>query len=230
MSAAKKSKRSKKAVKFEMSKAALVGWCFGLLMAFFWMFLLGVFVGKGITPANINLSEIKKKMIAEGVWPGSGKSSQQEEFARSANTKKKIPLDDLEFYEKLAKKKKARLREPRPAEMPPEKKSTTAVDSSPPPAAATEQSTTVSKEQQTSKGTYTVQLASFKNLDSAKKFVIQLKDMQPAAAIRTVNLPDTGRWHRVQVGQLSSRAEAAALADRLAEKYNLQAFVISLDG
>jgi hypothetical protein len=72
MSAAKKSKRSKKTVKFEMSRTALVGWCFGLLLAFFWMFLLGLFVGKGITPANINFTEKKKKMIAQGIWPGSG--------------------------------------------------------------------------------------------------------------------------------------------------------------
>jgi cell division septation protein DedD len=112
--------------------------------------------------------------------------------------------------------------------MPPEKKSSTVTDSSPPPAAATEQSTRVSKEEKTSESTYAVQLASFKDLDSAKKFVVQLKDMKPAPTIRTVNLPDTGRWHRVQVGQLSSRTEAAALADRLAAKYKLQAFVVSL--
>jgi len=230
MSAAKKSKRSKKAIKFEMSKPALVGWCFGLLLAFFWMFLLGVFVGKGITPANINFTEIKKKMIAEGVWPGSGTSAKQEEAARTTNTKKKIPLDDLEFYEKLAKKKKARLQEPAPVEKPPKKKSTTVVVSSSPPAAAMKPSTKVSTQQKKSTGTYTVQLASFKDLDSAKKFVVQFKDLKPAPTIRTVNLPDTGRWHRVQIGQLSSRAEAAALADSLAEKYKLQAFVVTLDG
>jgi hypothetical protein len=228
MSAAKKSKRSKKTVKFEMSRTALVGWCFGLLLAFFWMFLLGLFVGKGITPANINFTEIKKKMIAQGIWPGSGKSVQEEQVSRAINTKKKIPLEDLEFYEKLAKKKKARLQEATPAEIPPKKESSRVVESPSPPAAATRQHPKVSEQQKTTKGTYTVQLASFKDLDSAKKFVVQLKDLKPTPTIRAVNLPDSGRWHRVQVGQLSSRAEAAALADRLAKKYKLQAFVVSL--
>jgi hypothetical protein len=34
----------------------------------------------------------------------------------------------------------------------------------------------------------------------------------------------------VQVGQLSSRDEASALADRLAKEYQLKALVMSLDG
>ncbi len=225
MSAARKSKRTKKAIKFEMSRLALVGWCSGLLLALLWMFLLGVFVGKGITPANINFAEIKKRMIAEGVWPGSGKAVQQEGVPPTTNTKKKIPLKDLEFYEKLAKKKKARLHEPTAAKMPPKKKSTSAAGSQPVP--ATQQG---AKEQKASKGRYTVQLASFKDLNSAKKFVARFKDLVPNPTIRTVDLPGKGRWYRVQVGELASREEATALADRLAKKYRLQAFVISLGG
>jgi hypothetical protein len=71
MSAARKRKKTKKPVRFEVSRLTLTGWCFGLFLALFWMFLLGLFVGKGITPANINFTEIKKRMMAEGIWPGS---------------------------------------------------------------------------------------------------------------------------------------------------------------
>ncbi|MCG6917175.1 MAG: SPOR domain-containing protein [Deltaproteobacteria bacterium] len=219
-----------------MSRLALAGWCFAILVALLWMFVLGVFVGKGITPANINLAEIKKRMVDEGVWPGSSKSVQQEESARTTNTKRKIPLDDLEFYEKLAQKKKARLQESTPEKI--AVKNEPAAAEAPPKAVAPkaqsksvpQQTAEVPKKEKPSEGNFTVQLASFKDQNSANKFAAQFKDLQPKPTVRTVDLPGKGRWYRVQVGQLSSRDEASALADRLANKYQLKAFVISLDG
>ena len=229
MSAAKKrKKKAKKQIRFELTRLALVGWCFGLLLALLWMFALGIFVGKGITPANINFAEIKKRMIAEGVWPGSGKTDQQETSTRTTNTKRKIPLKDLEFYEKLAKKKQARLQEPVIAKTPPKEKPPTKVAAkSPPPPQQPKKS---SEQQKPSTGRFAVQLASFKELDRAKKFAARFKDLKPKATIREVNLSGTGRWYRVQVGELASREEAANLANRLAKKYKLQAFVIGLEG
>jgi cell division septation protein DedD len=199
------------------------------------MFVLGVFVGKGITPANINLAEIKKKMIDQGVWPGSSKAIEQEKSARTTNTKRKIPLKDLEFYEKLAQKKKASLQESTPEKT--TVKDEPAAQAQPKPAAAQAQSKSasqktaeVAKEKKPSKGSFTVQLASFKDQNNAEKFAARFKDLQPRPTVRTVNLPGKGRWYRVQVGQLTSRDEASALAERLAKKYQLKAFVISLEG
>jgi len=237
MSSGRRSKSQKKLIRFDLSRLALAGWCFALLVALLWMFVLGVLVGKGITPANINLADIKKKMIDQGVWPGSGKAVQEEESPRTTNTKKKIPLNDLEFYEKLAQKKRERLEESTPektavksepappAEAQPEPATTAKAQ---PPSAA--QSTKASEEKKPPKGSFTVQLASFKDQNSAKKFAARFQDLKPKVTVRTVDLPGKGRWYRVQVGELANRDEAAALADRLAQKYQLKAFVISLDG
>lgn len=236
MSPPRKGKSQKKVLRFELSKLALAGWSFALLVALLWMFVLGVFVGKGITPANINLAEIKKRMVDEGVWPGASKSVQQEGSARTTNTKRKIPLEDLEFYEKLAQKKKARLQESTPKKIT-AKDEPAAAGAQPKAVApqtqaksAPQQTAEVLKKEKPSKGNFTVQLASFKDQNSAKKFAARFKDLQPKPTVRTVDLPGKGRWYRVQVGQLSSRDEASALADRLANKYQLKAFVISLDG
>ena len=238
MSTGRKSRDRKKVFRFELSRLALAGWCFALLVALLWMFVLGVFVGKGITPANINLAEIKKRMIDQGVWPGSGKTVQEEGSSRTTNTKIKIPLKDLEFYEKLAQKKRERLEESTPEIITPKDQPDAVAEAQPKPPAppvaqpkATAQPTTeVSKEVKPPKGSFTVQLASFKDQNSAKKFAARFQDLKPKATVRTVDLPGKGRWYRVQVGQLSSRDEATALADRLAKKYQLKAFVISLDG
>jgi len=228
MSAARKRKKTKKSVRFEVSRLALTGWCFGLFLALFWMFLLGLFVGKGITPANINFTEIKKRMMAEGIWPGSSEMGRQESPPPTTTTKKKIPLKDLEFYEKLAKKKEAQIQKPVAAKTPPKEKPPTTVAAKPPPPAKQQKKS--SEQQKPSSDRFTVQLASFKDLTSAKKFAARFRGLKHKATIREVELSGKGRWYRVQVGKLASREEAAALANDLAQKYQLHAFVIGLEG
>jgi len=228
MSAARKRKKTKKSVRFEVSRLALTGWCFGLFLALFWMFLLGLFVGKGITPANINFTEIKKRMMAEGIWPGSSEMGRQESPPPTTTTKKKIPLKDLEFYEKLAKKKEAQIQKPVAAKTPPKEKPPTTVAAKPPPPAKQQKKS--SEQQKPSTDRFTVQLASFKDLTSAKKFAARFRGLKHKATIREVELSGKGRWYRVQVGKLASREEAAALANDLAQKYQLHAFVIGLEG
>ncbi|MDH3896753.1 MAG: hypothetical protein OEV18_05085, partial [Deltaproteobacteria bacterium] len=176
MSAARKRKKTKKPVRFEVSRLALTGWCFGLFLALFWMFLLGLFVGKGITPANINFTEIKKRMMAEGIWPGSSEMGRQESPPPSTTTKKKIPLKDLEFYEKLAKKKEAQLQKPAVAKTPPKEKPPTTVAAKPPPPAKQQEKS--AEQQKPSTDRFTVQLASFKDLTSAKKFSARLRGLK----------------------------------------------------
>jgi hypothetical protein len=228
MSAARKRKKTKKSVRFEVSRLALTGWCFGLLLALLWMFFLGLFVGKGITPANINFTEIKKRMMAEGIWPGSGETGRRQTPPPSTTTKRKIPLKDLEFYEKLAKKKEAQLQKPAVAKIPPKKKPPTTVAAKPPPPAPQQNKSSAQQEPSTAR--FTVQLASFKDLTSAKKFAVLFRGLKHKATIREVELSGRGRWYRVQVGKLASREEATALANRLAKKYQLHAFVIGLEG
>jgi len=228
MSAARKRKKTKKSVRFEVSRLALTGWCFGLFLALFWMFLLGLFVGKGITPANINFTEIKKRMMAEGIWPGSSEMGRQESPPPSTTTKRKIPLKDLEFYEKLARKKEAQLQKPAVAKIPPKEKPPTTVAAKPPPPAKQQKKSSVQQKPSTDR--FTVQLASFKDLTSAKKFAARFRGLKHKATIREVELSGKGRWYRVQVGKLGSREEATALANDLAQKYQLNAFVIGLEG
>lgn len=210
-----------------MSRLAILGWCFGLLVALLWMFLLGLFVGKGINPASINFAEIKKRMIDQGVWPGTGKTHQREETSPDKQTRNHIPLEDLEFYDKLAKKK-AKFQEQNKGGTPPQKETVAGV--SPPPAVPPQQAATSQKQQRPVTGQFTVQLASFRDLQSAKRFAARFKDMKPGAIVRQIDLTGKGRWYRVQVGELRTRDEATAMAQRFKKKYSLQAFVVALDG
>ena len=235
MGAEKNRRSTKKSFRLELSKMAVVGWGVGLLLALFWMFLLGLWVGKGLTPANINLTEIKRRMVAEGLWPGSGKPAPEpEKPAAPGAAEDKIPIKDLEFYEALAKKKQARLTAP-PREKVPEQKTVTtppapASTVPAPPAPPPPQPEKVSTGPEiSSSARYTVQLASFKDEASAEKFAASLKHVKSRVTVHAVDLPGKGHWYRVQAGKSLGRQEADALAARLLREHQVKAFVVRAD-
>ena len=210
-----------------MTGLALGAWSFGLLLALGWMFLLGLFVGKGITPSNINFAKIRKRMVTEGVWPGSGETTQSKKPEQKMKTQKEIPLKDLLFYRELDNKKKAKLLSPTPENTSPKKRAVSKVSVR--PASPAQPQGSAAERRTPSSVRFTVQVASFKELVSAKKFASGLTRLNSKTSIRHVDLPGRGRWYRVQVGDLSSRDEATALAERLTKKYHLQAIVMRLD-
>ena len=189
MSTTKKRKRSRKPVRFQMSRLAILGWCSALLVALLWMFLLGLFVGKGINPASINFAEIKKRMIDQGVWPGTGKTQQREATSQDKKTRNHIPLEDLEFYEELAKKK-AKFQKQNKEGTPSQKGAVPKV--SPPSASPPQQAAPSQKQQRRATGKFTVQLASFRDLQSAKRFAARFKDLKPRATVRQADLTGSG--------------------------------------
>jgi DedD protein len=232
MSAEKNRRSTKKSFRLELSKMAVVGWGVGLLLALFWMFLLGLLVGKGLTPANINLAEIRRRMVVEGLWPGSGKPALEPEKPGAAEDK--IPIKDLEFYEALAKKKQARLSTPPPEKVPEQKTvttppapvSTVPAPAAPPPPQPEKVST---GPEISSSARYTVQVASFKDEASAEKFAASLKHVKLRVTVHAVDLPGKGRWYRVQASGPLGRQEADALAARLLREHQVKAFVVRAD-
>jgi cell division septation protein DedD len=236
MSAEKNRKSGRKTFRLELGRTAAVAWGIGLLLAFLWMFLLGLFLGKGLTPADFNLAEIKKRMVAERIWPGSGKRAVGTEKPPAAIAgEKKIPVEDLGFYEALAKKKQVRLMPPAREKVPnqktvttPRAPSSTASTVPPPPASAptaAEPKKPSSAPGTSTPGRYTVQVASFREEESARKLALALKSVREVT-IHPVDLPGKGRWYRVQAGGFLSRQEADALAARLQKEHRVRAFVV----
>ena len=164
----------------------------------------------------------------KGFGPALAKVWKTKNLPELLTLKRKYPLRTWNFTKSWPRKRRLDSKSPPPAAPTVKEKPAIPAESQPKP--AVQQSVKDSKKQTQSKDRFTVQLASFKDLNSAKKFAARFKDLKPQPTIRTVDLSGTGRWYRVQVGKLSSRDEATALADRLAKKYQLKAFVITLDG
>jgi cell division protein FtsN len=225
VTAGRKDKHPRKPLRIELSRPALVGWSLGLVLALLWMFLLGLFLGKGITLNNIDFAELRKRMISEELWPDSGTN---ENPSRLTETREEISTKDLDFYRALDRKKEARLRDPQQGDDPVPDGSGPAAAA--PPAASPRPKAPGSGSEDGRPATcFTVQLASFRDRDSARKFAARLGDLEYPATIRSIELSERGRWYRVQVGELPTRAEAGVLARRLSEEYHLEGFVIRLD-
>ena len=64
-------------------------------------------------------------------------------------------------------------------------------------------------------GEYTVQIASFPNLDSAREMEESLKSKTYPVYITTATVPNKGTWYRVRIGEFSSKHEAMNYAENL---------------
>ena len=64
-------------------------------------------------------------------------------------------------------------------------------------------------------GEYTVQIASFPNLDSAKEMEESLKSKTYPVYISKAVVPNKGTWYRVRIGEFSSKYEAMNFAQNL---------------
>ena len=64
-------------------------------------------------------------------------------------------------------------------------------------------------------GEYTVQIASFADLDSAKEMEESLKSKTYPVYITTATVPNKGTWYRVRIGEFNSKHEAMNYAENL---------------
>ena len=76
---------------------------------------------------------------------------------------------------------------------------------------------------------WTLQVSSHKGQEEAERMAAKLSNKGYAAYVATVELGERGTWHRVRVGQFSSKQEAEVLADTLMDDMRMSApLVISL--
>jgi len=74
-------------------------------------------------------------------------------------------------------------------------------------------------------GSYTVQVASYKNIDGAAALIGLLKAQGHAPFCRTVEIPGKGEWRRVCVGRYTSREEALRAGENLRKRGIIKRFV-----
>jgi cell division septation protein DedD len=208
----------------QVSRKGLLIWIGLIVFVSFWMFILGVMVGRGMAPVNLEtghleqeLAEQKARMLKE-----------KQEAAVSAAAGQTDEKPQLGFYEALknpgrdttfqpAKPVKPVRRKPaaspRPKATPPPPARVSKPKSKPP---ATQKSGSGSRPSPSSTpGHFTVQVASVQDIKGAERMVVNLRAKgYQAYQIRSV-VAGKGTWYRIRVGGFEDRRAAEDMLRKL---------------
>jgi len=197
-------------------------WLFLFFFTSVWMFVLGIWVGRGIAPVTFDTKTLLKELdtLKQTLI-------KQEHNKYTLDTNKKNTHKELDFYEELKKSDNLNGYNPQ-SDLPKRTK-----------AALSKKERPVKKKEWVSKKKehlnsiarkknnkhYTIQTASLKDPKSADKLMVDLKKKGYSAYISIARVPEKGTWYRVRIGYFNSRNEAAKTLDRLKKK-KISAFVV----
>lgn len=174
-----------------------------------WMFVLGIFVGRGTAPVRFDIENLQKELAAL-----------KEAVVKEGQERFKIGSDpasakmELGFYEAL---KETRPSVPHKVKQPVRKK--TAL---PQKKVKARQPQKVEKPASSSKQTkaaagagFTIQVASLKDMKVAAEVAEMLKKKGYQAYTVSAKIPGRGVWHRVRIGHFKNRSDAGDILNRL---------------
>jgi len=194
---------------------AFIGKWFFVILASFWMFILGVFVGRSTMPFTHEESHLEQE------WVQLKKEAKEKEYKkyniRPDGVSKK---SDLGFYEELKKakttarmtKKGSHLKNGA-ANAPSKVRKLPApgveIDARPP---------TLKQRARALKRRFAIQVASLRSAASAEKLTADLTRKGYNAYQRSSVIPGRGEYHRVRIGYFGTRKKAEPLLNALKKK------------
>jgi cell division septation protein DedD len=221
----------KKKSKSAIPRKTLLIWAGVTLFIAAWMFVLGILVGRGVAPVNLEVGKLEKELADL-----KAAMTRKEHAAIDARTSGKGDgKSQLGFYEALKDPKQVKPYTPKP-----QKKRKTKQPATPartekqvqpkpigankkPPApsprpdikAAAPPAASDSGNGPKSKGRYTIQVAAVQVSANAERLVARLrKKGYPAYQVR-IQVPGKGALHRVRVGAFENRAAAGRMLAKL---------------
>ncbi len=175
-----------------------------------WMFVLGIFVGRGTAPVKFDIENLQKELAAL-----------KEAVIKEGQGRFKIGRDpasakmELGFYEAL--------KETRPSVLHKVKQPVRKKTALPQKKTKARQPQKVEKSTSSSKQTkpaadagFTIQVASLKDMKVAAELseILKKKGYQTAYTV-SAKIPGRGVWHRVRIGHFKNRSDVGDILDRL---------------
>jgi cell division septation protein DedD len=224
----------KNAPAIQISRKGMFVWIGLIVFVAGWMFVLGIMVGRGSAPVNIDvgkleqeLAALKKKMLAqeqakveaqvsgkEGGKPPLGfyealKSPQKQEKPFQSLPAKPVQPKPAPVPEKPKVKIKP-VAKPKPKPKPKPAIQTKPVRQPQPKIAAKPAAQTTAQ-----KGRFAIQIAAVQDAQNAEKLVTRLRKKGYRAYQIRSEVTGKGVWHRVRVGAFQDRAEANRMLAKL---------------
>ena len=224
-----------------ITRKGMVVWCALIFFVMSWMFVLGILVGRGTAPIPVRahslekeLDELKTAMLdnAEADMKTGSKKELQASDLGFHEALRKAPAKEI--YKVVSPSSPRKKPEPAvvapakapvpvavqpPAAVKPEpaaKEDKLTVQPLPAPTAKPEQrSAAPAAPSAAQSGRYTIQIAAFKDTQSAERMVGELRNKgYPGYSLHS-EIPGKGTWYRVRVGGFEDRAAAEGMLKRL---------------
>jgi cell division protein FtsN len=216
----------KKRFFLELSRTQVLFSIAGALIILSWVFILGIFVGRGYVSDTISqtFSDQIQKLQQE-------KKALMDKYL-AQEKKGDVPSEEilkpqLDFYDKLSQKEtgNTQLTVPKPTPKPAPGGEKTEAAPKPAPKEAKEESKGPQPESKVSKGLqessvetggFMVQIGSYREEETAQHSVKRLQGKGYPAALRAKEIPEKGgKWFRVQVGPFKTKEEAEKMVKKL---------------
>lgn len=209
-----------------------------------WMFVLGIMVGRGMAPVNLDvgklekeLADLKAKMMdqeqakVEAQLSGKESNLPELEYPEALTSPKKeepfksLPKQTPAQARKITEPAKAPPDEPKPAAKPKSKPAPAVKQAAAPkPKSAPSPKPTAPAASQ--KGRFAIQVAAVKNALSAEQLAARLRKRGYRAYRLRSEVAGKGVWYRVRVGAFEERGEADRMLARL-KADNFSGMVVS---
>lgn len=223
--------KGKRGFVIELTPFSSLLWAVGLLFVLAWVFVLGIFVGRGFLPGNVTaFSDMKTrvKRIQSMI--------NRDEPVKEPDRDKKETNPQLAFYESLSSKKdevKKQWQTPPPKKTPavPRLRASIPSGENRPNIAPSDQKPAERKKTESSgrAAYFTIQLASLRDPGTAEKLVDHL-NQKGYSAVYYYQVEVRGRtYYRVRYGRFDTREDAEKYVRELARKEGLNGFVATLD-
>ncbi len=207
----KKSEKTsgKKKPSKETGRKGTTTWICLILFVSAWMFVLGIFVGRGTVPVKFDIENLQKELVAL-----------KEAVVKEGQERFKIGRDpasakmELGFYEALKETTPSvqhKVKQPVGKKTAlPQKKAKVQ------PAQKVEKPASSSKQIRAAAGAgFTIQVASLKDMKVAAKMAEMLKKKGYQAYTVSAKIPGKGTWHRIRIGNFKNRSDAGDILSRL---------------
>lgn len=220
-------KKGKAPVKFARKELFL--WLGVVFLVMVWMFILGVIVGRGISPVRFDVEKLKQELVAlkEKALKSRGKLNEPEIEADAKH---------LGFYDILTEKKEkarmkslAEVRKPSSGQVAKSDRQASSklkdMDKAFSPKVGQQKPKTPAIKGQSTSGSYTLQVASFRDLARAERLISTLGVKGYRAYHVTAHVNGKGTYHRVRTGHFKDRNTAHKILARL-RRDNFEPIVI----
>lgn len=224
----------KKKKPFEFKGHGTAIWIGTIIFTSAWMFVLGIFVGRGTAPVNFDIEKLQKELMALRETVIKEEQKRFQVFTEAAQKKTNLgfyeALKDTAHETELKTKTTEQKKEPMPKRVvsktvtiPTAKQRPSAMKIEP---VSTNKKTDPHTANQSKTG-LTIQVASLRDVKIADEMVETLKK-KGYNAYRTIGkVPGKGVWYRVRVGQFKTKSEAESTMKRL-KKDNLSAYLVRM--